>query len=80
MFRDYFEDKLLVKNKKSEILEAKKDSVDIVKNIRDKVKVKNIIPTRFGVEVVLFNTADAKEAAKIAGTTDVEDTSIFIKG
>ena len=80
MFKDYFsknDEKFKIETK---TINEAKDINDTIADIRKKVKVKNVIPTRFGVEVILFNNNDAKEAAKIAGTKDIEDTSIFIKG
>ena len=61
------------------INEAEKDIDKILSDIRKKVKVKAIIPTRFGLEVILFNPNDARTAARIAGTHDIEDNSIFTK-
>ena len=61
------------------INEAEKDIDKILSDIRKKVKIKTIIPTRFGTEIVLFNPNDAQEAAKIAKTKDIEGNSIFIK-
>jgi len=60
------------------INEVEKNTDDILKDIRKKVKIKTIIPTKFGVEVVLFNPNDAQEAAKIANTKKVEGSSIFL--
>ena len=59
-----------------ELLEAE---VDVTKKIRKAgIKIKSIIPTKFGLEVVLYNKDDAKEAGKVAGTKKVDGNSIFI--
>ena len=67
-----FKDKIAEDNKNTT------NTTDILKDIRKKVKIKTIIPTRFGIEVVLFNPNDAQTAGRIAKTHKIEGNSIFL--
>jgi hypothetical protein len=82
MFKDFFENRSInnMKEKDSYIKESNESEKDnILSNIRKEVKIKDIIPTRFGIEIILFNSADARKAAEIAKTEDIEGNSIFVK-
>ena len=79
MFKDFFESSDKEEFKiETETLEEATDINAIVEKTRKKMKIRTIIPTKFGVEIVLFNPQDAKEAAKIAGTKKVDGNSIFV--
>ena len=80
MFKKYFNSeikKTTIKEENISILESK-DFDKVLADIRKEVKIKQIIPTRFGIEVILFNKNDAELAAKIANTDKIEGTSIFV--
>jgi hypothetical protein len=84
MFKEFLKTSKTSENEYKDISdninEAEKDIDKILSDIRKKVKIKTIIPTKFGIEIVLFNPDDAEKAAKIAGTKDIDGNSIFIKG
>ena len=72
-FKSFFD------KKDENIIENKiEKSEDILDKIREKFKIKRIVPTRFGIEIVFFNSREAEEASKIAGTSKVDGTSIFL--
>ena len=53
---------------------------DTAEDIRNAgIKIKAIHPTRFGKEIVLFSTVDAKEAARIVNTKKIDGKSIFVE-
>jgi len=73
-FKKFFKES----SKQEEIIEKSSNTEDILEKIRKEVKIKQIIPTRFGIEVKLFNTKDAETAAKVAKTDKIDGSSIFI--
>jgi len=81
MFRDAFketEDNFtfnVERNSLPTLVEA--EALDILKN--SKIKVKNIIPTKWGTEVIFFNAKDAQEAAKLVDAEEADGSSILIK-
>jgi phosphoenolpyruvate synthase/pyruvate phosphate dikinase len=77
MFKEEF-NKVYESVIKDKMTEDKKNTTDILKDIRKKVKIKTIIPTKFGIEVVLFNPSDAQTAGRIAKTHKIEGNSIFL--
>ena len=78
-FKDYFSDT----GDTFSIEVTKVDEVlveDAAEDIRKKgIKIKAVHPTRFGKEIVLFNTSDAEEAAKLVGTKKIDGKSIFVE-
>jgi len=80
MFKEYFGKS--EENFKIET-ETVTEAVDINKALdkirKSNIKVKNILPTKFGVEVEFFSTDNAKEAAKLVGTKKVDGKSIFLE-
>ena len=61
------------------ILTISEDTEDNLKKIRDKgIKIKSVIPTRFGNEIVFFKEYDAETAAKLLKTDKMDGKSIFI--
>ena len=79
MFKEYFKidgDSFTLKT----VTESKHVNInDLLDKIRDKdIRVKTIIPTKFGTEIVFYNTYDADSAAKIIKTTEVDGKSIFV--
>jgi len=77
-FKKYFkvEEKYIEEKHIEEKIDIEID--DILKKIRKSVKIKQIVPTKFGIEVKLFNSQDAQDAAKIADTKKIDGSSIFI--
>lgn len=91
MFRDEFKqatEKLTIETEISsereqeilaELNEAETKLEKIKKDLRDNnIKIKNIIPTNFGVELILFNKDDAISASKIIKTNKVKNNSVFV--
>jgi len=87
MFADYFKqaqddfsfEVIKSPSKEKTELELLEAEADVTKKIRKAgIKIRSIIPTKFGLEVVLYNKEDAKEAGKVAGTKKVDGNSIFI--
>lgn len=77
-FKDYFGDSGEVF--KIEVTKEVILTEDATEDIRKKgIKIKAVHPTRFGKEIVLFNTEDAEKAAKIAGTKKIDGKSIFVE-
>jgi len=79
MFRDEFKEP-----GESFTFESKKDGVmteeDALEKIKkSKLKVKEIIPSKFGTEIIFFNSKDAKEAGKLVGADDIDGHSILVK-
>ena len=80
MFKEYFGE-----SKETFVVETNtvSEAVDINKALdkirKSNIKVKNILPTKFGVEVEFFSKANAEEAAKIVGTKKVDGKSIFLE-
>ena len=89
MFADFFKAPqedfsfTVTKNKKDGIqktqLELLEAESDVTKKIRKEgIKIKIIIPTKFGLEVVFYNKEDAKKAAELVGTNKIDGMSIFV--
>jgi len=56
------------------------DIDDITDKLRKaNIKIKIVIPTRFGKEIVFFSNEDAIKAAKIAKTKKIDNKSIFVE-
>jgi hypothetical protein len=86
MFKDFFKetDEDFTFNVETPVNEVKTSIDDKIKKIRDAdIKIKLINPTNFGIEVIFYNEADAKEAAEIIdipnSDIDIKGKSIFIK-
>lgn len=54
------------------------DSEDIEKIRKAKIKIKQILPTKFGKEVIFFKDQDAIKAAELVQTKKIDGKSIFI--
>lgn len=80
-FRDAFKNIELETKQPSEIKIIQESELDdnIEKIKKSKIKIRQIIPTRFGKEVVFFRDSDAEEAAKVVGTKKIDGKSIFIE-
>lgn len=76
-FKKYFKDEEVDQIEDKQVEESI-ELDDTLKKIRKSVKIKQIVPTKFGIEVKLFNAQDAQDAAKIAGTKKIDGSSIFI--
>jgi len=76
-FKKYFNKEKIIESE-GEIIENKIDFDNILEKIRKEFKIKQIIPTKFGIEVKFFNVDDAKSASKIAKTSKIDGNSIFM--
>lgn len=79
MFKEYFKVKsdVFTLNAISESQDT--DINKLLDKIRkDNIRVKTIIPTKFGTEIVFYNATDAENAAGIINTKEVDDKSIFV--
>ena len=83
MFKDFFKQNENEKEDISFVIETSKDNISTQNNlqkIRDSgIKIKTIIPTKFGFEITFFNKFDAQKAAKIIDTDKIDGTSIFME-
>jgi len=77
MFKDFFKPKKIIETVTEEIITETAE--DDIQKIRDKgIKIKTVIPTRFGTEVVFFKEIDAVTAAKLIKKSKIDAKSIFI--
>ena len=84
MFERFFNE--INKNHKKEIeitetfLEERDTSQEnVLKKIRDQdIKIKNVFPTSFGIEIEFFNRQDAQKAKDLINTSKIKDKSIFV--
>lgn len=77
-FRSVFKDITVELSNKRAILEVEEDdSIAIIK--KSNLKIKQILPTRFGKEVVFYREDDAKEAAQLLKITKIDGKSIFLE-
>jgi len=77
MFKEFFKPKKITEDviEKVTVTEAE----DNIQKIRDAgLKIKTVIPTRFGNEVVFFKERDAEEAQKLIKDSQIDGKSIFI--
>jgi len=80
MFKQYFkEEKIQTPLQKVEE-KTEKEIDKTISEIRKKLKIKSIVPTKFGFQVDFFNPNDAKEAAKMADTSKISGNSIMVEG
>lgn len=77
-FRNSFENiEKIIKEAPEVIIEAESTSnIDKIK--KSNIKIKLIVPTKFGEEVIFFRASDAEDAAKLVGTKKIDGNSIFI--
>jgi len=76
MFKEFFKpEKISEATEKIIVVEAEDD----IQKIRDaRLKIKTVIPTRFGNEVVFFKERDAEDAQKLIKNSQIDGKSIFI--
>ena len=80
MFKDFFKTKKESYFTVSKQINEKIDPDEKIKNIRKKgIKIKTIVPTKFGFQVDFFNANDAKQAAEIADTNKIAGNSIMVE-
>ncbi len=81
MFKDFMKAPVEITVLTEEIIAEADDAIgDTLKTLKDSnIKVKTIIPTRFGTEVVFYNKAAAQDAANLVkADVDVDSNSIFV--
>ena len=77
MFKEFFKPEKITEDViQKTIIETAEDDIQAIRDAR--IKIKTVIPTRFGNEVVFFKEQDAEEAKKLIKNSQIDGKSIFI--
>ena len=79
MFKEFFKPEKITEDVIEKVNVTVTEAEDNIQKIRDAgLKIKTVIPTRFGNEVVFFKERDAEEAQKLIKDSQIDGKSIFI--
>ena len=80
MFRDEFKEPgeaFTFETSKDDAPMTEEDALEKIK--KSKLKVKAIIPSKFGTEIIFFNSKDAETAADLVNADEADGSSIFVR-